>query len=275
MRKDAFTLVELLVTLGIIGVLVSLVTVVSHKAMTAASLASSANNIRQLAAGAAAYLGEHNNQYWRYREGVFTDEQMSALGVTERGVRWWFGFEAISSVKAAEGQREFDPSKGPLGEYVPAGMVPDPSFTLAGNPMKPKYRFGYIGVGYNVHLAAGEAPVAQGWSGAAKPRSQLTLDRPGRIVVFATSAQVNTFQSPASAENPMIEEFYGFDDGSTGNQPSIHFRHHGKAMVAFADGSADWLPMDESTRDRRDPDAWIGRFAPAGSPDYLTEAPRD
>lgn len=269
MRKDAFTLLELLIAVAVIGVLASLLLLASRKAMTAASLASSANNIRQLAGGAAAYLGDHNYRYWKFREGVFTDEQMAALGVGERGVRWWFGFESLSSMRAAEGEREFDPAKGPLGDYIPAGMVPDPSFALAGNPMKPKYRFGYIGVGYNLHLASGEGNVMAGWSGTGTPHSQLSVENPGETVVFATSAQINTFQAPASADNPMIEEFYGFDDGAGGNQPSIHFRHHGKAMVAFANGSAGWLEMDESTRDERDPDADIGRFAPSGAPDHL------
>lgn len=36
---------------------------------------------------------------------------------------------------------------------------------------------------------------------------------------IATSAQVNTFQEQASANNPMIEEFYGIDDRET----TVHF----------------------------------------------------
>lgn len=85
--------------------------------------------------------------------------------------------------------------------------------------------------------------------------------------MFATSAQVNTFQAPASAKNPMIEEFYGLDD----KEVTVHFRHNGKAMVAFADGSCGFLPMDPSTLDQRDPKALIGRFAPPGSKTYLWE----
>ncbi|MFM7373579.1 MAG: hypothetical protein ACKO39_00280, partial [Chthoniobacterales bacterium] len=87
------------------------------------------------------------------------------------------------------------------------------------------------------------------------------LRQPDKTVVFATSAQVNTFQKPASGGNPMIEEFYGFDD-DRGKIPSVHFRHNGHAMVAYATGSAGLIKMDEATKDRRAPDANVGRLPP-------------
>jgi len=40
-------------------------------------------------------------------------------------------------------------------------------------------------------------------------------------------------------------------------------------MVAYADGFAGFLPMDESTRDNRAPKANVGPFAPVGSAKYL------
>lgn len=150
------------------------------------------------------------------------------------------------------------PSDGALGNYVPGGMRPDPSFAFCGKPFKPKFQFGYIGVGYNVLLGGG-------WLGKQEPLGYHALENPHEIVVFATAAQINTFQKPASAANPMVEEFYGFDEKET----TIHFRHHGKAMVVFATGNAGFLEMDESTRDSRAPEANVGRFAPVGSLKYL------
>ncbi len=264
-QRNGFSLIELLVSVSVVGVLSTLAFAASRKAYVASSLAASANNLRQLAAGAAAYLGDNNFQYWKYVEAVNTPQQMEQAGVSERGVRWWFGFEPQSSSSAGEGNRIFDPSKGPLGGYVPAGMSPDPSFALCGKPMKPKYKFGYIGVGYNVLLATSNGGSMSGWTGTGTPQNHLSLPNPGQVVVFATSAQVNTFQSPASARNPMVEEFYGIDDYNT----TVHFRHNNKAMVVFANGSAGWIEMDETTRDLRDFDANIGRFAPRGSKKYL------
>lgn len=254
MRRRAFTLVELLTTVAIVSVLAMLVFAASRNAYRAASLAASANNIRQLAAGAGAYLGDHEQTYWKYRENL-----------PGGGVRWWFGEENAESLRAGEGERFFDPAKGPLGQYIPAGTKPDPSFAIRGKPFKPKYKSGYIGIGYNVLLADKQAKRVRGWVGAGEPARFSQIERPGETVVFATSAQVNTFQPPASAKNPMIEEFYGIDD----QEVSVHFRHNGKAMVAFASGSVGFLEMDESTRDARDPEADVGRFAPKGSSKYL------
>lgn len=249
MRKNAFTLVELLAVIAIVLVLSMVATGAGWKVYETSSLAVSANNIRQLAAGGISYLAENNNTYWPYRQ---VDPANGA------GVTWWFGFEGSSSMGRPEGQRDFDPAKGPLGGYIPKGIRPDPSFSLGGKAFKPKYQNGYIGTGYNTLLGGGFL--------GATPRSQhFQLSDPSRVVVFFTSAQVNSFQRPATANNPMLEEFYGIDD----RERTVHFRHNGKAMVSFASGSAGFLEMDESTRDQRMPKANVGRFAPAGDTTYL------
>jgi hypothetical protein len=63
----------------------------------------------------------------------------------------------------------------------------------------------------------------------------------------------------------MIEEFYGIDQ----KEVTVHFRHGTNAMVAFANGSAGFLPMHPGSGDKRAPDANVGRFAPMGSFKYL------
>jgi prepilin-type N-terminal cleavage/methylation domain-containing protein len=248
--ESAFTLIELLVVTAIIATLSALLFAASRGAVRAASLAASAANIRSLSAGAMAYLTEHENVFWKSREAV-----------PGEGVRWWYGLESSESMGSPEGSRWFDASRGPLGGYIPSGFKPDPSFAMSGKPFKPKYRSGYIGVGYNVMLSEDEGIAIKGWVGTGKPRNRWTFERPGEIVVFATSAQVNTFQAPASASNPMIEEFCGIDS----REITVHFRHNGKAMVAFANGAAGFLEMDKSTLDKRDPGALVARFAPVGS----------
>jgi hypothetical protein len=42
----------------------------------------------------------------------------------------------------------------------------------------------------------------------------------------------------------MIEEFYGIDQ----KEVTVHFRHGTNAMVAFANGSAGFLPMHPVVR---------------------------
>ncbi len=249
MGTRGFSLLELLAAVAIGAVLIVLIATTGWKVYERSSLAVSANNIRQLGAGASAYLADNNYEFWKYR---------SPDPGGEPGVRWWFGFEPTASFSRPEGSRHFDPDRSPLAGYVPAGLSPDPSLRFGGKAFKPKYRFGYLGVAYNGLLgggALGLEPAVRFW----------TLPNPGRIVVFATSAQVNTFQAPASSANPMIEEFYLIDQ----NEYTVHFRHGGSAMVSFADGSAGFLPMDKTTRDPRAPQANIGRFAPKGSTKYL------
>lgn len=253
MRERGFTLVELLAATAVLLVLSAVVAGAGWKVIESSSLAVSANNIRQLAAGGASYLGEHNNVYWPWCQYDFST----------RDTIWWFGKEtAASRFSSPEGQRDFDPSAGPLGEYVPKGVRPDPSLTFGGKALKPKFRNGYVGAGYNTLLGGGWY-----WDGkdASKLQHALQLADPSKVVVFFSSAQVNTFQAPATSKNPMIEEFYGVD----ARECTIHFRHGGKAMVSFATGNVGFLEMDPSTLDKRMPGANIGRFAPSGSTLYL------
>ncbi|MEI6073420.1 MAG: type II secretion system protein [Verrucomicrobiae bacterium] len=251
MREKGFTLIELLAVIAIVLVLSAVTAGAGRKVYESSSLAVSANNIRQMAAGGANYLAEHNYVFWPWCEYDF------GTGDTV----WWWGRETAASKASPEGSRDFDPSTGPLGAYIPKGMRPDPSLSLGGSTFKPKFRNGYIGTGYNTLLGGGWY-----WNGdQARLQNFWQLSAPSKVVVFFTSAQVNTFQSPASAKRPMIEEFYGVD----ASERTIHFRHNGKAMVSFASGNAGFLEMEESTRDKRMPKANVGRFAPVGNTAYL------
>ena len=82
--RCGFTLVELLAGVAIIGVLGALLLAAGWKVYENSSLAVSANNIRQLAAGSSSYLADNNYVFWRYR---FIDPSKPP------GVTWWFGFE--------------------------------------------------------------------------------------------------------------------------------------------------------------------------------------
>jgi len=251
MSEKGFTLIELLAVITIVLVLSMVAAGAGWKVYESTSLAVSANNIRQMAAGGMSYLAEHNYVYWPWRE----DDAVTGE------VKWWWGTESAASFASAEGTRDFDPSSGPLGAYIPKGIRPDPSFAIGGSAFKPKFRNGYIGTGYNTLIGGG-------WKlDKDKPslQSYWQLSDTAKVVVFFTSAQVNTFQKPATSKKPMLEEFYGID----GRERTVHFRHNGKAMVSFASGNAGFLEMDESTRDSRMPKANVGRFAPVGSTTYL------
>jgi prepilin-type N-terminal cleavage/methylation domain-containing protein/prepilin-type processing-associated H-X9-DG protein len=238
----AFTLVELMAVMIILGVLLTLLAPAAMAIKRQTTLASSSSALRQLSIAAQTYLSENNGRFFRSRESL-TD-----------GVQWWFGFESSSGPKA-EGQRVLDKTKGPLGPYIAdsAGNVPDFAFTSMGASFKPKFKNGYFGFGVNTELTGG--PTGQEIS---KIRQINQLERPGQIALFATCAQINTFQSPASGKNPMLEEFYFFNTTDCAN--TIHFRHAGNAIVAFADGSQRDVSGNRSSFNSRLPSACVGKL---------------
>ena len=257
--RRGFTLVEIAVCVVGIAVLCTVVAAAGRKAYENSALAVAANNVRMLSAGAAQYLADNNYRYWLTVQDGYTVQESN--GATSRGAKWWYGFETNSSrYGAGEGNRTFDSSQSPLAGYIPAAIRPDPSFSLQGQSFKPKYKSGYIGVGYNAVLGGGRMNGSE-----KKILSYWSLSDPAHVAVFATCAQVNTFQSPASASHPMIEEFPYFDERET----TVHFLQGDMAMVGFADGSAGFLPMDKSTRVGGLKNVNVGRFAPAGSFKYL------
>ncbi|MEA3211563.1 MAG: hypothetical protein QOE70_4620 [Chthoniobacter sp.] len=248
--RRAFTLLELLVVIAVIAVLCALLLPLFQDARESAWRAVSTHSLQQLGAAGALYRAEHDGEFWRYRE------------MAPDGVIWWFGFEPAASAGDREGTRTLNLSRGPLGPYVIAsgGVRTDPALLREPNRHKPKFQNCNYGYGYNSHLGGGAMGLG------ALPRA-LQFERFTEVVVFATSAQVNTFQPPASAKNPMLEEFYLINDRET----TIHFRFGGKALCSMLDGSVRELPMDPTTLDRRMPKANIGRFAPVGSRRYLGE----
>lgn len=228
----AFTLVELLVTVCIIIVLAGLSIPAVHSARVASSKAIAAHSLNQLRIAGENYLTDNNNTYWKYRE------------AQADGVQWWFGFESSSSVYGAEGTRTLDGSRGPLGSYIAnvSSLKTDPAFWWYGATLKPKYTKGAFAFGFN-NLLSG--------------KNRMAIQDPGNKVVFATCAQVNTFQAPASVKRPMIEEFYMINS----TEVTVHFRYNKNAMVVFADGSVNFIPMDPGTADSRMVKANIGKLA--------------
>jgi len=239
--KKAFTLIELLVVMAILAILGGLLLAALSRAKVTSARAISAHSLGQLITAGRLYLNDNNNSFWPYEKAV------------PGGAQWWFGFETGASLRMSEGKRTCDYSKGPLGPYVIAsdGIKTDPAFLAYSPRLKPKYQDGNFGYGYNVVLAA---------DSTGKPRNAMLVNDPSQMIVFATCAQVNTFQAPASAKTPMVEEFYMISD----TQVTAHFRHGRDALAAFLDGSVRPLSMDvdmlPGSQDIRIPSANIGVF---------------
>ena len=90
------------------------------------------------------------------------------------------------------------------------------------------------------------------------------LAAPAHLAFLADSAQVNTFEAPASPKNPMFEEWY-YIDNETDQPTHGQFRHQQRANVVFVDGHLGLEQMVPGSLDQRLPAQRIG-WLPAVNP---------
>ena len=86
------------------------------------------------------------------------------------------------------------------------------------------------------------------------------IPRPSETALFADAAQINTWQAPASLQNPMLEEWYYVDDSRS--QPNGHFRHGQRANVVFCDGHVAVEKFMPGSLDLRMPNQSVGQLRP-------------
>ena len=243
----AFTLIELLVVIAIVAIMSAILLPALARAKAAAQRAVCESNVRQLALATEMYLGDSR--------GLFFNRCQPP---TAAGQQWWFGWLQSTQPGIGEGQRAFDLSTGLLSPYLhgsdvrlcPSPAWSSPQFKLKGTNVIFSYAC-------NSFLFAAQTK---------PPVNANKISRPVDTALFADAAQVNTFQAPASAANPMFEEWYYVDlqtnYASFNNQPNGHFRHAQKAETAFADGHVDLERPAPGSCDKRLPSQCIGQLRP-------------
>lgn len=251
--RSGFTLMEMLVTSAILLVLTALVVPAVKQASNAGANARCANSLRQLGAATQMYLADNQQKFFPYYEDL-----------AEGGRRWYFGLEKSFGQNGTEGSREIDTTQSPLYPYLQSVRKIEicPAFPYGSDYWKPKFKGASFGYGYNIYLS----PIVTG-GGTSKPVpiSALTLPKPSAILLFGDCAQINTFQAPASASNPMLEEFYFIDETSK----TVHFRHGGLANMLFVDGHVEAFRPWPGTADRSLPGQTLGRITAKRSTEYL------
>lgn len=248
-RQQAFTLIELLTVIVIISVLA----VVSFAGLgflkDIAQKTKCGSNLRVLGIAHTMYMNENNGTFVPFARN------------TREGKVWYFGLESESA--AAEGERLLNQESGPLAPYLEeaGGIEVCGSFNYGSAVWKPKFKGASWGYGYNWRLGGGPS--------GRNVKHITDLDSPSKIIVFGDCAQANTFQPPASPDNPMLEEFYIINETFR----TIHFRHGRKANILFADGHVEAMLMEPGTEDLRLKSERLGRVTPIGSLQYLQNTP--
>lgn len=230
-----FTLIELIVVVAIVGLIAGLILPTLTRAKTSAHRLKCVSNLHQLGLAAQMYWDDYSGQCFRYRGPS-----------SNNGTVYWFGWIE----NGVEGHRTFDATQGALYPYLKGrGVEICPSLNYVSDKFKLKASGVSYGYGYNLSLSSPLTRAAR-TIGVAANTSETAL--------FGDAAQVNNWQAPASPSNPMIEEWYYLDGGTS--QPNGHFRHQQKANVQFCDGHVATEVAVTGSVDQRLPDQFIGRL---------------
>ena len=228
-----FTIIELLVVISILAILTGLLLPVLQGARLKGLDARCMSNLRQLSLAGQMYWDDNNGQAFSYRGNSLNG-----------GNTYWFGWLG----RGGEGKRRFDVSKGVLYKYIKNNSIQTCArLDYINDKFKLKATGAAYGYGYNLHLDGGSS---------LKPVVITSLSSPSTVAFLADAAQVNTFQSPASKTNPMIEEFYYVNN----REQTAHFRHNKESYVAFCDGRVELVGFSSGSIDHRLPEQWIGRL---------------
>lgn len=232
-KTRGFTLVELLVVIAIIAILAALLLPVLARSKKSAQKIRCTSDLRQLGVATHLYWDENAGNCFRF-----------FYWTTNGGRLYWFGWLE----NGAESTRDFDATQGALYPYLHGrGVELCPSLNYWATQFKYKATGAAYGYGYNLNLSTNVnyPPV---------PTRRIT--RPSETTLLADAGQVNTFQPPASASNPLLEEFYSVDYQPA--QPTTHFRHNGRANVLFCDSHVGLEKMADGTLDKRLPQENVG-----------------
>jgi prepilin-type processing-associated H-X9-DG protein len=232
-RQTGFSLVELLVVIGIVIILMGLLFPVMRKMHASGQRAFCANNLRQLYRANIMYADEN---------GGFVPAASDMWG-SENNHRWHGSRES--------GNDPFDDSKGPLSPYLgkDGRITHCPAFSGAvKSTSKHAFESNCGGYGYNVGVGSLISILGNGSQAMKEGMNPADLQHPANTVMFADCALSQPYGSKPKylIEYSFAEPYYHFGTRSQ-PYPSIHFRHNGLANVVWCDGHVSSEKMTHSS----------------------------
>ncbi len=222
-RKQAFTLLELLVVVGIITVLVGILVPSVTKWADSAKSARCLSGLRHIGASIVSYQGENGNQFPPYRA-AYTVEYLGTPPFT------WIYFWGSAT-------NPVNPRPSPLLDYIDRKSLLCPSLRWdnvvpQAGVIEPTTTYGY-----NAQCLDPNFFTRVGTPDLVVPRTKsFAIKKPAELFVFADSglywapAGTPIFQNSTYLEPP--------DPGGGVVTPTNHFRHDGMSNALCADGHA-------------------------------------
>jgi prepilin-type processing-associated H-X9-DG protein/prepilin-type N-terminal cleavage/methylation domain-containing protein len=263
----AFTLVELLIVIGIIALLISIALPCLAAAGEQCSAVVCRSNIRQLHIANTAYALSNNDFYVTAASDlVFHDNGAPSNGGKHR----WHGVRLSDGASADPIKNTFDPTKSLLNKFIVDGKIKEcPAKVKYTKESVDAFEAGCGGYGYNSIGVGSRCYQFNFFSNIRAMKSSM------KITEIKQSADKIMFTDTAFNDNGQLIE-YSFCEPPKfvlykgkkikeypGVTPSIHFRHRGKTNVVWCDGhvSAEELDFPPEAFDQTD-EFKIGWFGP-------------